>query len=73
MAEGRTVKDRLAERKARKICPLSFAAGSELLDYKCEQDLCQFWTGAYTIEGIWIADCAIVIGARKNAEGKIPV
>ena len=39
----------------------------------CTQNGCQWWTSAYTTENIEVYDCAIVIGAKKNSEGKIPV
>ena len=38
----------------------------------CIKEKCQWWTGAYTIEGGIEYDCAIVIFAIKNAEGYIP-
>jgi hypothetical protein len=73
--------------KADKFCPL-FSMGVLANSYvipnmnnpdllkkatHCRWDFCQLWTSAYTTEGIEIFDCAFVIGARKNAEGKIPV
>jgi len=39
----------------------------------CKGSKCQWWTYADTIEGFEIFDCAMVIVARSNAEGKIPV
>jgi hypothetical protein len=55
-------------------CPLRFSSDFPYPeDKECIEDLCQFWTSAFTTENIEIFDCALVIGARKNAEGKIPV
>jgi hypothetical protein len=41
--------------------------------FVCAKEYCQWWTSAYTTEGIEIWNCALVIGAIKNSDGKIPV
>ena len=62
-----------------KICPLklagSFANSDKETDFhnECIEALCQWWTSAYTTEGFTVYDCAMVIGAKSNSEGKIPV
>lgn len=40
---------------------------------QCLKTYCQWWTSVDTIEGIEIWNCAIVIMAMKNDDGKIPV
>ena len=37
----------------------------------CQQDLCQLWLTAETVEGQTYSNCAIVLNALKNSEGKI--
>ncbi len=61
-----------------KICPIMNASimypspSSEGFQ-PCREERCQWWTYAYTIEGMPLYDCAMVIGAKKNSEGTIPI
>lgn len=63
-----------------KFCPLMMAGclgGTNVkdpdLDLRCVDTMCQWWTSAFTTEDIEIFGCAMVIGAKTNSEGKIPV
>ena len=66
-----------------KVCPimskpvaLQDPHGGNYVDYPeavCIGSRCQFWVEARTIENITWQNCAHVIGALKNSDGKIPV
>lgn len=55
-----------------KICPLFVMSPADVKS-ECIGPRCQWWIDAYTIENIQIFDCAMVINAKKNSEGKVPV
>lgn len=64
-----------------KICPLarigymanSHPRGDEHIDKTCDGPKCAFWTSIYTTEGHVQYSCAIIIGALKDSEGRLPV
>lgn len=62
-----------------KICPIlssgAIVGGKDGQNraVDCIRGRCQHWTGAYTTEGIMVWDCAVVINATKDSNGRIPV
>jgi hypothetical protein len=57
-----------------KQCPYRFKLIDNTGKIKnCIKEKCRFWTSAYTTENIQIFECAKVIEALKNSDGKIPV
>jgi hypothetical protein len=57
-----------------KQCPYRFNNSIENDEFNiCIKEKCRFWTSAYTTENIQIFECAKVIEALKNSDGRIPV
>lgn len=57
-------------KKRTKLCPLEQRSG---FTRDCIKNRCAWWTNAYTTEGIEVFDCAVVINAMKDSNGRIPV
>lgn len=58
------------------ICPIMSKASRDTLgadEVDCIGHKCHFWILAYTTELLQYHECAYIINALKNSEGKIPV
>ena len=62
---------------SKNICPIMSRPSGKCGDLdviQCKQGKCQFWTSAYTTEPPYQEhNCAFVINALKDINGKIPI